>query len=542
MLTLKNIIENQEDTFKGIVILEQQSIYKIQNIGITMSWVINYEHIKHYEQIMIIGSDDNKNTDNNPKRTEKGKYFIAKITKVLNMNDIFVQTKGLGDEQTQKYLSHLQFPIPLDQFNKYWDTKRYAIYFDDATEIKDFHSDNFEQPKNPILYIKNKEKQVVEISTDDILETIKVNIKKLISQNTVFATNQLLTIQEIERDFAKINIKNKTEFENPTAVIRKTHNLNFVNNIKIEKYRNVKNYDIQNFNAITIFVSQTNHYKTSILESIYLLCRQNDILAALDLWRTRIKDVAINYYWLLEHFSKEIRIAGQINNKDAAVNFNTNVFKRRQLKEKKYLGEINISAKYDNEPANADISFYKDEAPKTEYNKLTNIFNAYYVVSLPFIDKKLLLYYFNSAKKSGFLKDIINFIVENINPEIADIQLINDLKGQNIYLIMKRYGTLKDIRNFGDSIQKIFGISIFLSMAKNGILIIDNYQNDFPNYILTKFTDFLIENALKLNVQLFITVNNLEIIEKFTNKPEIQNKIAIIKLDNGNKLNNTYTF
>lgn len=157
-------IKKDEPNFKGIAVNDAVSLETIIELGVTMAWVIfpNNPALK-FKKIIIAGNDKLKHPCYSPPNGEgchqrlmqKGKYFIADIVKIVRCEDYMIETKGDGDENFKKHHCFKKYPLKPDQrTGKYWEENkpRYAVYFKNPTQNKNFSSTNFDFLRNPIIY------------------------------------------------------------------------------------------------------------------------------------------------------------------------------------------------------------------------------------------------------------------------------------------------------------------------------------------------------------------------------------------------------
>jgi len=486
---------------------------------------------------MIIGSDDKPQPNFSSKivKNEKGKYFIAKINKIVNINKLLIETKGMGDEQLRNHQSEIIFPIIPKERNKYWDEKRYAIYFEEASEIQSLSTNDFRVPQNPVLYIKANNYEDFKTPSETFLELVSLNLSKIIESNKILEIEQKILIQEIENKFQNL-LTDKIIFEiNPLHVNRKIYDKHtFFQRIYIEKSKKLSNFKIENLKQFNIFKGSSNSGKTTILESIFWLGKQNDIQSFIDSWRIRGKSDLINPFWLLNELNHKIIISGEVNNQDISINIEKVLNQQTKSKEKNYLNDILIKAEYNKVQNHSSATFYSNQNCKVEFGNLNPIFNTHFTSSLRLQNKKNFLNCIDKTLKNNILSEIAQFINQNIDSKIENIEIINDEKGQFFLVKLKNLQKI-DLSSFGESLQKIVYLSTFLATAQNGNLIIDDFENYFDNKILLTFSDLIIKYCLKFNIQLFITTKNEECIKAFSENILTKTLISVYEL-NDNKL------
>jgi len=82
----------------------------------------------------------------------------------------------------------------------------------------------------------------------------------------------------------------------------------------IENYKIFKNFKIDRLNKINIFAGFNNSGKTSLLEAVYLLTKQNHIGAFFEIVKLKNKLNDLNSVYLNKVINKNIKISGKFNN------------------------------------------------------------------------------------------------------------------------------------------------------------------------------------------------------------------------------------
>ena len=91
------------------------------------------------------------------------------------------------------------------------------------------------------------------------------------------------------------------------------------------------------------------------------------------------------------------------------------------------------------------------------------------------------------------------------------------------------------MKSMGDGMTRIFHIAVALVNAKNGILLIDEFENGLHWTVQPKVWDIIFQLAERLNVQIFATTHSRDCVQSFE---QIWNKYpesgAFFRLDNKN--------
>ena len=129
--------------FQGICVHDAQRNDLVKKLGVTLGWVLNPERAMQFSKILVAGNDHlDKNHEvttcgKNWHRKERGKFFIADIVKIINLNDHLRANGGMPDVKIQKHHCAGKYPMHPNSFSDTqieWQNTRYAIFFTNPTK------------------------------------------------------------------------------------------------------------------------------------------------------------------------------------------------------------------------------------------------------------------------------------------------------------------------------------------------------------------------------------------------------------------------
>lgn len=88
---------------------------------------------------------------------------------------------------------------------------------------------------------------------------------------------------------------------------------------------------------------------------------------------------------------------------------------------------------------------------------------------------------------------------------------------------------------FGDGLKKALTLLEGLERARDGILLIDEYETALHTTVMEPVFQFLLDTAKELNVQLFLTTHSIEAIDKLLECKGHLDQIHILRLDQEDK-------
>jgi len=362
-------------------------------------------------------------------------------------------------------------------------------------------------------------------------ESYEKSIKELEKQiNNLDRLQDLISFEDIEK-LKKINKTFLNLLPKDSSLDIQSENISICfskgrvehfDSLLIKQYKIFKDFKIDKLNRINIFAGFNNTGKTTLLEAIYLLTKQNNIGAFFELIKLKNKLTKLNTHYLNSSFSDEIKISGYFNEIETEIKLKK--FEAEGIDKKDdYLASYEAVSMIDGEKINNIIHTF-ESTPLIRYVDRVEILCNSIFKSPYFYNQQELI---NTHSKNIELKVfdiVVEFINENIDSNIQDINLTekNDIKR---FLVDSKSFPEKsvDITSYGEGLQRIFEIALSFAYCKNGVLLIDELETAIHYSLLVDFTKFIQELAVKFNVQVFITSHSKECIDAFVNN-EVHNK------------------
>jgi AAA15 family ATPase/GTPase len=282
----------------------------------------------------------------------------------------------------------------------------------------------------------------------------------------------------------------------------------------IENYRKLSNIDVKHLSRVNLFAGGNNVGKTSILEAFYLLSQLNNINAYLDLEQYRGKFIDnFQAKWIDKNFTNTIDLEGTFNGKDVALSLRSEQTEE-DIEKSSYLSTIISEAKANGDILTSSIHLFANQSPEVRYKKSLVLSNAAFTSPYRY-NIKLLHAAHSQAVKEGYYDRIIQFIKERLDNSIEKIDLIND-EGENRFVVTtSKLSKPLDLTKYGEGLQRVFEIALFLGYCKNGILCIDEIDSALHKSLLIHFTNFIQIMAKEFNVQVFLSTHSKECIDAF---------------------------
>jgi predicted ATP-dependent endonuclease of OLD family len=117
-------------------------------------------------------------------------------------------------------------------------------------------------------------------------------------------------------------------------------------------------------------------------------------------------------------------------------------------------------------------------------------------------------------------------ILKVINPKIEKVNVIANPLNPSRRIPMVKLAEIEEpvpLRSLGEGVYRIFIISLALVSTKNGLLLLDEFENGLHYSIQYDLWKLIFQVARQLNVQVFATTHSWDCIEAFT-KAAIEDK------------------
>ena len=346
-----------------------------------------------------------------------------------------------------------------------------------------------------------------------------------------------------------------------------------ISELIIEKYRGINNLKLENLGKVNIIAGENNTGKTSILEVIQSLKGPNSLRE----WRlvgrregngfrpsTTIYDTMKSLFPINNEDNKtNIIYSGKVNGKSFSVELDVKFseviltneqldivsgYSRTQLNRDEYeyheydTSVLDISYNINGENCGEDKVYSIQRAFISSEHATVNIINNVVYVS-PTQHANNTLYLDSLLTDSDMYEQFVDIMKEFD----SDFVSINSVKEEqtfsNKYVVLsKKFKEGLLLNAYGDGMKKAMLLLSAVLRAKDGILLLDEFETAIHVSVMGKVFKWIIENASKLNVQIFMTSHSIEAIESVLKCcPEMQNDIKMITLvdtENGLKVRN----
>lgn len=307
--------------------------------------------------------------------------------------------------------------------------------------------------------------------------------------------------------------------------------------VNVRDYKRLQGLELTKLSRMNLIAGLNNSGKTTLLEAIYLLCRQNDFSGLLEVVRRRGKVAVdkINPEWFIGQLPSEISVAGCFDANDAEIAITHYKEEDREIDVSRYLESVEITSRFGQEKQESLTRIFKGQERETVASGKRILCPS--IFSSPFFLNEPHRYtpFYHKSTQSKALPKIFEFIQKQVVDSVTDIRLVDEL--QRFLVTDKNYEFALDLTEYGEGMQRIFFISLLFASAQNGVVMIDEFENAIHSEIIEKFVVFIEELAHLFNVQVFLTTHSKECIDAFLSKVQDLREVSACALvDDGGRI------
>ena len=393
---------------------------------------------------------------------------------------------------------------------KYREIQDLAKFIDDEKALLVMEEEN--SVAQGLLASGSKEQESYEKSIKILSEHVG-NLDRL---KDLFSYDDIEKLQKINKNFTDLlpNDSSLDIQEERVSLAFGRSDVKQFSSLEIQKYKLFNDFKIDKLNRINIFAGFNNTGKTTLLEAIYLLTKQNNISAFFELIKLRHKLTTLSSKSLSLYLNEDIQVSGIFNNEKTEV-----LLKRLKNvdidKKDDYIASYEVIASINEEKLNNIIHTFSHN-PLQRYNERVEILCNSIFKSPYFYNQQEII---NTHSKNVELKVfnlVVEFLQNCIDNKIQNIEFTEIESIKRFLVDSKAFpNNAIPITSYGEGLQRIFEIALSFAYCKNGVLLIDELETAIHYSLLVDFTKFIQELAVKFNVQVFITSHSKECIGAF---------------------------
>ena len=300
--------------------------------------------------------------------------------------------------------------------------------------------------------------------------------------------------------------------------------------VSVRQYKRLQHFELTMPSRINLIAGLNNSGKTTLLEAIYLLTRQNDFTGLLETIRRRgkVAEDHLNPEWFVSQLGDDISVAGCFDGLQAEVTIRHFKETDTTIDKARYLDSVEISTAYGQHKQESLTRIFKGRDRETQAAGIKTLCPV--VFSSPFFLNEPHRYatFYHKSTQSKALSKIFEFIQHRVVASITDIRLVDEW--QRFLVTDGRYDSAFDLTEYGEGLQRIFFIALLFASSQNGVVLIDEFENAIHTDLIADFSGFIYELAEHFNVQVFLTSHSKECIDAFVHNVPDQSQLSVCAL------------
>lgn len=330
-----------------------------------------------------------------------------------------------------------------------------------------------------------------------------------------------------------------------------------ISEFNIHKFRGITDLRLENLKDINILTGDNNTGKTSVLEVLNYLSAPDDLRTLIYgskriLWPLfrdnlveydRIKflfpiddDGVISYSFKHDNETTEI----SIQKKEFVKSLTLEEYKKADPRSYGYINDELLfdTTKdvdmmklefFENGKIVKNVEFY--EISRTEFDQEAHLSYGKTLYISPFRHVENTNYLASIFEDTSLYEEMLQ-ILKEFDEGILSINV--DVNGHTtkVYKILsKEHNRAIPLNYYGDGMKKAILLMSAVVNAKDGILLLDEFETAIHTSAMDKVFSWIIKICMKLNVQLFLTTHSDEAIQKILKvSPDLQNHINLYTL------------
>lgn len=307
-----------------------------------------------------------------------------------------------------------------------------------------------------------------------------------------------------------------------------------ITELHIDGFRGLDNVNLEPLGRVNMLVGPGNSGKTNLLESVFLFCSNGDpglirrVLGLRNIGDATPSDLAdhVEWFWTVQR-EAPITFRGRWKGAERTVSI-------RRLEGAQVIpltGDPNDPTPDDETSDLMDSIaayevqtiagkkehkghlFIKPKQAKISPAKGSNLICRFLSIR-EMGQSRRLAFAWTKVKDAGDDSAVVSML-RSLDPDIEGVELrADEAERASVRIQHKRLGGIP-LEYMGAGFGKAFAIACNLATSRDGILIIDEFDASLDVAAQPKIIRFALENALKHNVQLFVSTHSLETLDAF---------------------------
>ena len=318
-----------------------------------------------------------------------------------------------------------------------------------------------------------------------------------------------------------------------------------LNSLYIKNFRLFKEFTIEKFSRINLIVGRNNSGKTCLLEALQVYAKnasprmlyeliiergedweilKNDDISLEDI-ENPLRHLFYGYHFPEKGEDCAIEI-GSITHPEDRLKLHLHLYQRIEIKETQRFLRVDDTQETMFTSENTELVLEIESNQKIIYRVSLLDFKKRYrssieaklnvqIVPTNHINDDQVSTLWDNINVQPVLRTKVFEGLQLIDPDIQEIVLVGRGKNTIPILIYKEGNKRTPLQSLGDGMTHLFHIILALVNAKDGLLLIDEFENGLHYTVHPKIWDLIFKLATELNVQVFVTTHSWDCVTSF---------------------------
>jgi len=293
--------------------------------------------------------------------------------------------------------------------------------------------------------------------------------------------------------------------------------------VLVEGYRGLQEVKLPDLGRVNLIAGINNAGKTSLLESVFLLSRQSDSRALLEVLRLRAHTEGQPETKVVSALLPvDASIRGSFDGRETALCWKVaGEPDDEETDRATFERQVKMEARYGDRQQSSTTILRTALTPQIRIQGEARVL-APAEFSSPFslAEPASLLAANEASSRTGVKAEILEFLRERFASSIESIELVDTLS--RFHVRERGRSEAEDLSSYGEGMQRVFHIAMLFASVPGGVLLIDEFENAIHPGAFVPFANLLQALAARFKVQVFLSTHSAEVVDAWTSSESLR--------------------
>jgi AAA domain, putative AbiEii toxin, Type IV TA system/ParB-like nuclease domain len=297
--------------------------------------------------------------------------------------------------------------------------------------------------------------------------------------------------------------------------------------IVVTSYRGLQDVRLSSPARINLIAGINNAGKTSLLESVFLLARQTDSRALLEVVRRRAHTESLPEAKVVAALlPSEASIRGSFDGREAVLDWKiASEPDDDQTDRATFEHQVKMDARYGDRDQSSTTILRTALAPQIRTRGDARVLcPAEFSSPFSLAEPASLVAANEASSRTGVKAEIFAFFRERFVATLEGIELVNTLSRFHV----RETGRVQaeDLGSYGEGMQRVFHIAMLFANVPGGVMLIDEFENAIHAGAFVPFATLIQDLARRFNVQVFLSTHSAEVVDAWTSSEALRAEVV----------------